>query len=162
MMNERTFYWNSPKDLAEKVIKLNRLERRKFFQSLEMHDVPMGSLMGFTKIQIDDDGRVSFYCKPEEYHYNPVGSVHGGFAATLLDSCNGVTAQCNLDKGFISLTLDLKINYLRPMTADTGEVVATGNITKSGRKVIFVSGELKDINNKLLATATSTEIIIKV
>ena len=118
--------------------------------------------MGFTKIQIDDDGRVSFYCKPQEYHYNPVGSVHGGFAATLLDSCNGVTAQCNLDKGFISLTLDLKVNYLRPMTADTGEVVETGNITKSGRKVIFVSGELKDSNNKLIATATSTEIIIEV
>ena len=51
MMNERTFYWNSPKELAQKVIKLDRFERRKFFQSLEMHDVPMGSLMGFTKIQ---------------------------------------------------------------------------------------------------------------
>ena len=65
-MNERTFYWNSPKELAQKVIKLDKIERRKFFQSLEMHDVPMGSLMGFTKIQIDDDGRVSFYCKPQE------------------------------------------------------------------------------------------------
>ena len=50
-MNERTFYWNSPKELAQKVIKLDKIERRKFFQSLEMHDVPMGALMGFTKIQ---------------------------------------------------------------------------------------------------------------
>ena len=57
-MNERTFYWNSPKELAQKVIKLDKIERRKFFQSLEMHDVPMGSLMGFTKIQIDDDGNI--------------------------------------------------------------------------------------------------------
>ena len=161
-MNKRTHSWETPKDVAETLLNLDKEDRRKFLREYPPGSTGIGSLMGFTKIQIDDDGRVSFYCKPQEYHYNPVGSVHGGFAATLLDSCNGVTAQCNLDKGFISLTLDLKVNYLRPMTADTGEVVATGNITKSGRKVIFVSGELKDKNNKLLATATSTEIIIEV
>ncbi len=161
-MNERTFHWNSPKEISEKVIQLDKEERINFFRNLDMFEVPMGSLMGFTKIQIDDEGSVSFYCKPEEFHYNPIGSVHGGFAATLLDSCNGVTAQCSLNKGFVSLTLDLKVNYLRSMSAETGEVIATGKITKSGKKVIFVNGEIRDKNNNLLATATSTELVVKV
>lgn len=88
--------------------------------------------------------------------------MHGGLAATLLDSCNSISAQCNLDKGFIALTTDIKVNYLSQITVDTGEIVATGKIDKLGRKVIFVSGELKDMNGKLLATASSTELVVQI
>ena len=89
--------------------------------------------MGFSKIEIDEKGQASFYCVPEEFHYNPIGSVHGGLAATLLDSCNSISAQCNLDKGFIALTTDIKVNYLSQISADTGEIVARGKIDKLGR-----------------------------
>ena len=116
--------------------------------------------MGFTRIEIDEKGQASFYCKPEEFHYNPIGSVHGGLAATLLDSCNSISAQCNLDKGFIALTTDIKVNYLSQISVDTGEVVARGKIDKLGRKVIFLTGELRDMKGKLLATASSTELVV--
>ena len=118
--------------------------------------------MGFSKIEIDEKGQASFYCVPEEFHYNPIGSVHGGLAATLLDSCNSISAQCNLDKGFIALTTDIKVNYLSQISADTGEIVARGKIDKLGRKVIFLTGELRDMNGKLLATATSTELVVAI
>ena len=85
-----------------------------------------------------------------------------GLAATLLDSCNSISAQCNLDKGFIALTTDIKVNYLSQISVDTGEIVATGRIDKLGRKVIFVTGELRDMNGKLLATASSTELVVQI
>ena len=68
----------------------------------------------------------------------------------------------NLDKGFIALTTDIKVNYLSQISVDTGEIVATGNIDKLGRKVIFVIGTLTDSEGKLYATATSTEIVVEV
>ena len=161
-MNERTHSWETPKDVAETLLNLDKEDRRKFLREYPPGSTGIGSLMGFTKIEIDDDGHTSFYCKAEEFHYNPLGSVHGGLAATLLDSCNSISAQCNLDKGFIALTTDIKVNYLSQITVDTGEIVATGKIDKLGRKVIFVSGELKDMNGKLLATASSTELVVQI
>ena len=161
-MNERTFSWHLPEDAVQKLVSLDKKDRREFFSNLPINNVPIGSLMDFSNISVDDKGQVSFYIVPQEFHYNPLGTVHGGLAATILDSCNSISANCQLDRGFLTMTTDIRVNYLRPMTANTGEVVATGNITKSGRKVIFVDGELKDSNNKLLATATSTEIIIEV
>jgi len=162
MMNERTFSWKSPDEVSQALIKLDKEDRRKFFSEMKIQDVPIGSLMGFTKIKIDKDGHASFFCIPEEYHYNPMGSVHGGLAATMLDSCNSISAQCNLDKDFISLTTDIRVNYLRPLSTSTGEVVAKGRIEKMGRKVIFVSGELTDNEGKVYATASSTELVIQV
>ncbi len=161
-MSERTHSWDPPKDVAETLLNLDKEGRREYLRELPPDSSGIGSLMGFSKIEIDDDGHTSFYCKPAEYHYNPIGSVHGGLAATLLDSCNSISAQCNLDKGFIALTTDIKVNYLSQITVDTGEIVATGRIDKLGRKVIFVTGELRDINGKLLATASSTELVVQI
>ena len=106
-MSERTHSWDPPKDVAETLLNLDKEGRREYLRELPPDSSGIGSLMGFSKIEIDDDGHTSFYCKPAEYHYNPIGSVHGGLAATLLDSCNSISAQCNLDKGFIALTLSL-------------------------------------------------------
>jgi uncharacterized protein (TIGR00369 family) len=115
-MNERTHSWETPKDVAETLLNLDKEDRRLCLREYPPSSTGIGSLMGFTKIEIDDDGHTSFYCKAEEFHYNPIGSVHGGLAATLLDSCNSISAQCNLDKGFIALTTDIKVNYLSQIT----------------------------------------------
>jgi uncharacterized protein (TIGR00369 family) len=79
----------------------------------------------------------------------------------MLDSCNSISANCQLDKGFLTMTTDIRVNYLRPMTVDTGEVTASAVIEKIGRKVIFVTGTLRDKNQKVYATANSTEIIVE-
>ena len=162
MMNERTFSWNLQDDVVQKLISLDSDQRRDFFRKLPMENVPMGALMGISSIAIDDKGQVTFSITPQEFHYNPLGTVHGGLAATLLDSCNSISANCQLDKGFITMTTDIRINFLRPMTIKTGEVTATANLEKVGRKVIFVNGSLLDKDGKVYATASSTELVVKV
>ena len=162
MMNERTFSWNLQDDAVQKLISLDSDQRRDFFRKLPMENVPMGALMGISSIAIDDKGQVTFSITPQEFHYNPLGTVHGGLAATLLDSCNSISANCQLDKGFITMTTDIRINFLRPMTIKTGEVTATANLEKVGRKVIFVKGSLADKDGKVYATASSTELVVEV
>ena len=118
--------------------------------------------MDFSNISVDDKGQVSFYIVPQEFHYNPLGTVHGGLAATILDSCNSISANCQLDNGFLTMTTDIRVNYLRPITVSTGELTATAIIEKVGRKVIFVNGSLYDKNGKVYATANSTELVVEV
>jgi len=161
-MNERTFNWILEKEAVQILIGLDKDQRREYFRNLPIENVPMGSSMGASGIDIDDNGHVSFTITPQEYHYNPLGTVHGGMAATMLDSCNSISANCQVGKGFITMTTDIRINYLRPMTINTGEVTATANIEKVGRKVIFVNGALVDKNKKVYATANSTELVVEV
>ena len=162
MMNERTFNWILEKEAVQILIGLDKDQRREYFRNLPIENVPMGSLMGASGIDIDDNGHVSFTITPQEFHYNPLGTVHGGMAATMLDSCNSISANCQVGKGFITMTTDIRINYLSPMTINTGEVTATANIEKVGRKVIFVNGALVDKNKKVYATANSTELVVEV
>jgi len=162
MMNERTFNWILEKEAVQILIGLDKDQRREYFRNLPIENVPMGSLMGTSGIDIDDNGHVSFTITPQEFHYNPLGTVHGGMAATMLDSCNSISANCQVGNGFITMTTDIRINYLRPMTINTGEVTATANIEKVGRKVIFVNGALVDKNKKVYATANSTELVVEV
>ena len=161
-MNERTFNWILEKEAVQILIGLDKDQRREYFRNLPIENVPMGSLMAASGIDIDDNGHVSFTITPQEFHYNPLGTVHGGMAATMLDSCNSISANCQVGKGFITMTTDIRINYLRPMTINTGEVTATANIEKVGRKVIFVNGALVDKNKKVYATANSTELVVEV
>jgi len=161
-MNERTFNWILEKEAVQILIGLDKDQRREYFRNLPIENVPMGSLMGASGIDIDDNGHVSFTITPQEFNYNPLGTVHGGMAATMLDSCNSISANCQVGKGFITMTTDIRINYLRPMTINTGEVTATANIEKVGRKVIFVNGALVDKNKKVYATANSTELVVEV
>ena len=161
-MNERTFNWILEKEALQILIGLDKDQRREYFRNLPIENVPMGSLMGASGIDIDDNGHVSFTITPQEFHYNPLGTVHGGMAATMLDSCNSISANCQVDKGFLTMTTDIRINYLRPMTTKTGEVTATAKIEKVGRKVIFVNGSLIDKNGTLYASASSTELVVEV
>jgi len=162
MMNERKYNWNLSDDAFNQLVSLNKEDRREFFLNFPLQNVPMGALMGFSKIAIDQSGQVSFSVIPQEFHYNPLGTVHGGLAATILDSCNSISANCQLDRGFLTMTTDIRVNYLRPMNKNTGEVTATATIEKTGRKVIFVRGVLEDANNKVFATAYSIEMVVEV
>ena len=161
-MNERTFNWILEKEAVQILIGLDKDQRREYFRNLPIENVPMGSLMGASGIDIDDNGHVSFTITPQEFHYNPLGTVHGGMAATMLDSCNSISANCQVDKGFLTMTTDIRVNYLRPMTIKTGEVTATAKIEKVGRKVIFVNGSLIDKNGTLYASASSTELVVAI
>ena len=162
MTNERTFSWNLSNDTVQDLVSLDKQQRIKFFENLPMENVPIGALMDFSRITVDNKGQVSFYIIPQEFHYNPLGTVHGGLAATVLDSCNSISANCQLDRGFLTMTTDIRVIYLRPITVLTGEITATAKIEKIGKKVIFVNGSLYDKSGKVYATASSTELVVKV
>jgi uncharacterized protein (TIGR00369 family) len=119
---------------------------------------PMAELLGFDLIEVDK-GRAVFEGLPEYRHYNPIGTVHGGFAATLLDSCLGCAIFSTLNKGDTWTTLELKMNFVRALTKDTGPVRAEGRIIHRGRTVATSEGDLKDSAGKLYAHATTTCMI---
>ncbi|MBV9556016.1 MAG: PaaI family thioesterase [Pseudolabrys sp.] len=106
-----------------------------------------------------EKGRVVFEGHPIRDLYNPIGSVHGGFAATLLDSCTGCAIFTTLTKGETWTTLDLKVNYVRAIGADTGPVRAEGRLIHRGRTISTSEGDIKDRSGKLYAHATTTCMI---
>jgi uncharacterized protein (TIGR00369 family) len=106
------------------------------------------------------DGNVEISCSPDGFHYSPYGTAHGGLAATLLDSATGCAVQSKLPAGTGYATLNLAVNYLRPVTAGSGKVRCIGRVVSLGRTVALSEGELTDSTDRLLARATSTCIII--
>ena len=104
-------------------------------------------------------GRAVFSGTPEGRFYNPIGSVHGGWAATLLDSALGCAIFTTLNKGDGWTTLDLKINYVRGLNKDTGLLRAEGRLIHRGRTIATSEGDLKDSAGKLYAHATTTCMI---
>jgi uncharacterized protein (TIGR00369 family) len=119
---------------------------------------PISELLGFHLIEAAA-GRAVFEGVPEFRHYNPIGTVHAGFAATLLDSALGCAVFSTLAKGEAWTTLELKFNLVRPLTKDTGSVRAEGRIVHRGRTVATAQGDLKDASGKLYAHATTTCMI---
>lgn len=119
---------------------------------------PISELMGFHLTEVEQ-GRAVFEGAPEFHHYNPIGTVHAGFSATLLDSALGCAIFSTLAKGDTWTTLELKLNLVRPVIKDTGPIRAEGRILHRGRTVATSEGDLKDRAGKLYAHATTTCMI---
>ncbi|MDB5467797.1 MAG: PaaI family thioesterase [Phenylobacterium sp.] len=120
----------------------------------------LGSKLGFDFIEIEE-GRVVFGATPDESVYNPIGTVHGGYAATLLDSAVGSAVHTKLKAGQGYATLELKVAYHRPMTAATGPVRAEGRVVQVGRRAAFAEGRLTDLEGRLYASATTTCLVFE-
>ena len=119
---------------------------------------PFSELLGFHLVEASE-GRAAFEGVPEFRHYNPIGTVHGGFAATLLDSALGCAIFSTLLKGDTWTTIELKLNFVRAITKDTGPLRAEGRIIHRGRTVATSEGDLKDRAGKLYAHASTTCMI---
>jgi len=119
----------------------------------------IGVSLDFTLVDVQD-GTAVFEGVPGEHAYNPIGSVHGGYAATLLDSACGCAVHSKLAADQTYTTLELKVSYLKAMTKHTGVVRAEGRVTQIGRRVAFAEAALKDASGKVYATATSTLLVI--
>jgi uncharacterized protein (TIGR00369 family) len=103
-----------------------------------------------------ESGRVVVTAEPNDIHLNPAGTVHGGFAATLLDSCMGLAVQSTLEKGVGQTTLEFKISLLRPITPETGLIRAEGIVMSRGHRVGTAEGRITDSKGRLLAHGTTT------
>lgn len=119
---------------------------------------PIGALFSMRPTEVAD-GLVVFEALPERRHYNPIGTVHGGFAATLLDSCMGCAVHTTLAAGLGYTTVDLQITYVKAVTEATGPVTARGEIISRGRRIATAQGRLTDASGRLLAHGTTTCLV---
>lgn len=124
----------------------------------ELPSPPIGDTMDFIPVE-GEPGRVVFQGTPDKRHYNPLGSVHGGYFCTLLDSAVGCAVHSVLPQGTGYTTLELKVNLIRALTADTGPVRAEGKVIQVGNRVGIAEGRIVDAAGKLYAHATTTCLI---
>ena len=108
-----------------------------------------------------ESGRVVVTATPTGAHLNPAGTVHGGLAATLLDSCMGLAIQSTLEKGVGQTTVEFKISLVRPITAETGPIKAEGLVLNCGRRIGTAEGRITDGQGRLLAHGTTTCLIFQ-
>src|SRR6516162_1093749 len=135
----------------------------EFVQGLASGKLPLNTIaqtIGYDVTEAEN-GRVVVAAEPSGMHLNPWGTVHGGLAATLLDSCMGLAIQSTLEKGVGSTTLEFKISLLRPITPETGLITAEGVVMSRGRRVGSAEGRLTDSKGRLLAHGTSTCLIFQ-
>lgn len=119
---------------------------------------PMSATLSFHLSEVSP-GRATILGEPKPEYYNPGGSVHGAWAAALLDSCMGSAIHTSLPPRTWFTTVEFKINMLRPISAETGTVTGHGRLVKPGQRIAFADGELKDAEGRLLATGTTTCLI---
>ena len=122
---------------------------------------PIGAALKFELVQVEH-GRAVFEAVPEFAFYNPIGVVHGGYAATLLDSCMGCAVQTALPAGQGYTTLEFKINFVRAMTDQTGRVRAEGRVIHPGNRAATAEGHIYDARGKLLAHGTTTCLVFPI
>ena len=135
----------------------------EFVQGLADGSLPLNTIaqtLGYDVTQAES-GRVVVTAEPSGIHLNPAGTVHGGLAATLLDTCMGLAIQSTLEKGVGSTTLEFKISLLRPITPDTGLITAEGIVLSCGRRVGTAEGRITDGKGRLLAHGTTTCLIFR-
>jgi uncharacterized protein (TIGR00369 family) len=133
----------------------------EFVQGLASGSLPLNTFartLGYDVTEAEH-GRVVIVAEPNDTLLNPAGTVHGGFSATLLDSCMGLAIQSTLEKGVAQTTLEFKISLVRPITPESGTIRAEGSVLSRGRRIGTAEGRIVDRDGRLLAHGTTTCLI---
>jgi uncharacterized protein (TIGR00369 family) len=158
---ELTIAWRDPYAALEQGRELPGIDYMRKLIAGDFPPPPISELMDFTLLEVDD-GRALFRGMPGEQHLNPIGSVHGGFAATLLDSALGCAVHTTLPAGIGYSTLELSVNLVRGITPATGPVLAEGNVVHAGRRTATAEARLTaEDGGALLAHAKTTCLILR-
>ncbi|MEU9389940.1 PaaI family thioesterase [Streptomyces sp. NPDC048324] len=155
MERSRTYDWHDPAISAAAVGQGSGLHFLREILAGRLPAPPIAATLGMDLEEVDH-GHAVFSLEPGEEHYNPIGSVHGGIYATMLDSAAGCAVQSTLPQGMGYTSLDLTVKFLRPVTVDTGKVRAVGSVLNSGRRTALAEARLLDSADRLLAHATSS------
>jgi uncharacterized protein (TIGR00369 family) len=155
----RLVEWHDPHLTASAGQSMSGLEFLGALMRGELAPAPIAQLMRFRPIELEV-GRVVFAADPDESVYNPIGVVHGGYVATLADTVAACAVHSTLDAGQGYTSIDLNLRYLRPVTHESGTLIATGTILKPGRRVAVAEAEIVDGAGKLVASATSSCLVI--
>nr|WP_231639718.1 PaaI family thioesterase [Mycobacterium sp. Marseille-P9652] len=119
---------------------------------------PIAELMRMDVVEVDS-GRIVFSCKPDASMYNPLGMVHGGAVCTLLDTVTACALHTTLPQGVTYTSVEIKVNYLKAVTVDSGPLTAVGTVVRAGSRIGFAEGQVTDASGDLVATATSTLLV---
>ena len=156
----RTFSWSDP---AADAADLRHLSGLELLQAMTRGEVPAPPIMhtiGADRLEAEE-GRVTVLLHPQEYHYNPLGTVHGGVIATLLDTAAACSVHTTLPAGVGYTSLDLNVKFLRPVTLSSGQLRCEGAVLQRGRRTALAEARLYDGAGKLVAHATSTCLIFE-
>ena len=160
MKNERTYRWADPAEIAAAAGGRSGLELLQLMAEGKVPPPPVGSLIGVGDF-VAEKGKVACTFEPAEFHYNALGTVHGGVIATVIDIVMGsaVHSTLKVGQGFTTLTLELK--YHRAVTTKSGRLKAIAEVITRGRDIVTAEAKLIDKNDRLFAAATSTLMIMR-
>jgi uncharacterized protein (TIGR00369 family) len=156
----RTHTWQDPMLTADAARSMAGIDFLRAVASGDLPPPPMATLMDLRIAELAE-GRVVFEVEPGEYHYNPIGMVHGGLAATLCDSAMGCAVHSVLPAGVGYTTLEVKVNFLRPMTVATGVVRCEATVVSVGSRVATAEARVVDAAGKLYSHATTTCLLLR-
>ncbi|HKW99303.1 MAG TPA: PaaI family thioesterase [Bryobacteraceae bacterium] len=156
----RTFTWEDPSPVARQA---RRMAGSDLFDKMRRGDLPEPPFARLLGMDLFDagEGRFTMTLQPQEFHYNPMGCVHGGILSTLLDSVMSAAVHTTLPAGQGYLTLGININFLKPVYEHTGEIMAEGKVVSSGRQVATAEGRIVDARGAVYATGTATCLIFE-
>jgi uncharacterized protein (TIGR00369 family) len=156
----RSYAWGDPLASATAARTSAGIDVLRALAAGELPPAPVAATLGF-ELEAVEPGRVVFTLDPAEYHYNPIGSVHGGVYATLLDSAAGCAVHSLLPAGVGYTSLDLTVKLLRQVVVETGRVRCVGTVTHLGGRTALAEARITDQRDRLLATATSSILLIR-
>jgi uncharacterized protein (TIGR00369 family) len=160
-LRTRSFSWEDPRASAAAALELSGLEGMKAIIAGKLAPPPLARVLDFAIIEAEP-GRALFALEPTEWMYNPLGTVHGGVAATLLDSCMGCAVHTTLGAGVGYTTTDLQVRYVRAMDEGTGRVLAEGRVVHAGRRTATAEGRLfVESDERLIAHGTTGCVILR-
>ncbi len=162
MTHDRTrqYAWQDPLPSAAAGMTLSGIDYLRAMIAGQLAPPPIAATLDYTLDEVSE-GKAIFSCEPKEFHYNPIGVVHGGLAATLLDSAMACSIHTLLPTGVGYTTIELHLNYVRPLTSTTGRVQAIGEVIHSGRSIATAQGRLVDASGKLYAHGSTTCLIMR-
>jgi uncharacterized protein (TIGR00369 family) len=155
----RTYGWEDPFSLRDTMAGRSGLELMQMMARGELPPPPIAMTLGFRLVEAER-GHAVFECEPAEYHYNPIGIVHAGLAMTLMDSAMGLAFVTTLDEPVGWTTLEVKANFTRALSVETGTVRCTGSVVHPGRRVATTEARIEDSRGRLCAHGTSTILVL--
>jgi uncharacterized protein (TIGR00369 family) len=156
----RTYSWSDPAEHADLIGRRTGLELLQAMARGELPAPPVMHLIDMAGMEVEE-GSVTVHLMPQEFHYNPLGSVHGGVLSTLLDTAAACSVHTTLPAGVGYTSQDLNVKFLRPVTVGSGRISCKGTVLQRGRRTALAEARLTDERGRLVAHATSSCLIFE-
>ncbi|HEU4348125.1 MAG TPA: PaaI family thioesterase [Actinoplanes sp.] len=160
IQRSRTYSWTDPADHAGVIGTWTGLDMLRAMSTGDLPAPPVMNLIDIAGMEVEE-GSVTIHLDPQEFHYNPLGSVHGGVLSTLLDTAAACSVHSTLPAGVGYTSLDLNVKFLRPVTVASGRITCRGSVLQRGRRTALAEARLTDAAGRLVAHATTTCMIFE-